>query len=191
MDERGGALVVQSQESSLGLQREREIKAAPDSGRDIESLSSKKTFQKESVAQVIGEIEPLLHKHWHEIAHYKDIPLNPDWSRYIQVEEAGALRVFTVRKNEKLIGYCVYLLNKNMHYKDSLQALQDILFIDPEHRGGGMKFLKWCDEQLRLEGVQAVYQHIKLKHNFGPMLERLGYELVDLIYAKRLDLKGE
>jgi hypothetical protein len=51
----------------------------------------------------------------------------------------------------------------------------------------GGRFIKWCDEQLRAEGVAVVYHHIKAAHNFGPMLERFGYELVDLIYSRRLN----
>jgi hypothetical protein len=32
-----------------------------------------------------------------------------------------------------------------------------------------------------------VFQRTKAKHNFGNLLEALGYELVDLVYARRLD----
>ena len=81
-------------------------------------------------------------------------------------------------------------MNHNIHYQDSLQALQDVIYVDRELRGNGIgkEFIKWCEEQLRADGVQAIYQHVKNKHNFGPMLETMGYELVDLIYAKRLDV---
>jgi hypothetical protein len=41
--------------------------------------------------------------------------------------------------------------------------------------------------RLALEGIQVVYHHVKAAHNFGKMLERMDYKLVDLIYAKRLD----
>ena len=53
--------------------------------------------------------------------------------------------------------------------------------------GAGERFIRYCDEQLRAQGVQAVYHHVKAKQSFGPTLTRQGYELVDLIYAKRLD----
>lgn len=134
------------------------------------------------------EIQPLIEKHWREVAHYQDIPLSVDWEGYKRVEDAGALRFYTVRTDEdELIGYCVYFVKHNLHYQESLQASQDIIFIAKEHRGQGAKFIQWCDEQLKADGVQAVYQHVKSAHNFGPMLERIGYQLVDLIYAKRLD----
>jgi N-acetylglutamate synthase-like GNAT family acetyltransferase len=61
--------------------------------------------------------------------------------------------------------------------------------VHPEYRstGAGPDLIRYCDEQLRADGCQAVYHHVKAAHNFGPLLKRMGYELVDLIYAKRLD----
>lgn len=145
-------------------------------------------FESVRVTEIFDELPPLLHKHWKEIAHYQDILLEPDWELYAKLDEMKMLRTFTARDPEgKLVGYAIFFVKPNMHYKSSIQAVQDILFIDPESRGFGRNFISWCDDQLKEEKVQAVYHHIKAKHNFGPMLERMGYELVDLIYARRLD----
>jgi GMP synthase PP-ATPase subunit len=64
-----------------------------------------------------------------------------------------------------------------------------VLFLSPSLRGArhAANFLAWCDAQLAAEGVQAVYHHIKAAHNVGPLFERMGYTLVDLVYGKRLD----
>lgn len=143
-------------------------------------------FNQERVHQVIEEIKPLLFKHWEEIAHYKDIPLDPDFKQYQVLEDVGALRIFTARTEEgQLIGYAIFFIRKNIHYQSSLQAVQDVLFIDPAWRGTGVKFIIWCDQRLAEMGVEVVYHHVKKVHNFGPLLERLGYEEVDLIYARR------
>lgn len=145
-------------------------------------------FKREKADDVFEEIKPLIKIHWREIAHYQDIDLDPDWDFYSKAEAANCLRVFTARKEGKLIGYALYFLKSNAHYKGSLQASQDILFVHPEHRGKlGMKLIKWCDAQLQAEGVQVVYHHVKTAHNFGPLLERMGYQAVDIIFAKRLD----
>lgn len=140
---------------------------------------------------MIDEVGPLLEEHYKEIAHYQDIPLEPNIERYLELEHAGSVLVFTARDHvKKLIGYAVFIVNKNLHYNSSVQASQDIIFIRKENRGTGGRLIKFCDEELRKLGVQAVYHHVKTKHNFGPLLERFGYEAVDVIYAKRLD-KGE
>lgn len=139
--------------------------------------------------KLYGEMWPIFEAHYKEISHYQDIPLSPDTLHYDTLQKVGILRVYTVRDSGKLVGYCVFSVGKNPHYDTSVQAKQDILFLSKELRGGmnGFKFIQWCDEQLHKEGVQVVYHHVKKSHNFGPVLERMGYELVDLIYGRRLD----
>ena len=145
-------------------------------------------FQREKTHEIFEEIKPLLARHYHEIAHYKDIKLEPSWDEYRFLEEREFLRTFTARDDRnELIGYAVFFVKPNLHYRGSLQAVQDIIYIDSERRGFGKEFIKWCDSQLKSEGVQAVYHHVKKSHNWGPMLERMGYQLIDLVYGKRLD----
>ncbi len=149
-------------------------------------------FQREALfPKLWEEMVPLFVRHWREIAHYQDIQLAPSIEFYRGQEEGGVLRAYTIRTEDsnELVGYCVYFVRPNPHYSGSLQAAQDVLFLAPEYRKGmvGAKFIKWCDERLKEEGVQAVYQHVKAVHDFGPMLERMGYEKVDIIYGKRLD----
>jgi hypothetical protein len=149
-------------------------------------------FQKESFTEeLFEEAYPLLFQHWREIAHYQDIPLDPNLEGYMAANEAGGLRVYTARDNEGvLVGYAVFIVRRNLHYSSSLQAIQDILYIAPTRRGLGGYFIHWCDDRLKEEGVQVVYHHVKEAHNFGALMERLGYELVDHIYARRLDQNG-
>jgi hypothetical protein len=137
---------------------------------------------------VIPELKKLIPAHYEEVSRDHDIPLNPDWDKYMQLQDNGCVRVFTARDEfGELIGYNVFFVHKNLHYQSSVQASQDVIYIDKEKRGFGRRFIDWCDVQLGAEGVQKVYHHVKAKHNFGPMLEKLGYELADLVYARRLD----
>lgn len=137
--------------------------------------------------QVFDEIKPLLIEHYNEIAKYKDIPLAPDWLTYKKLDELGMLKIFTYRESGVLIGYAIYVVKNHLHYSTCLVAQQDILFITKNKRGHGAKFILWCDKQLKDMGVQLTMHHVKSDHNFGGMLERMGYELMDLIYTKRLD----
>lgn len=143
--------------------------------------------------EFIEEAIPLFHLHYIGVAHFQDIELAPDYDNYLKLAEIGMLRVFTAREEDNaLIGYAIFFVRHNLHYKNSLQAVQDILFIHPEKRGFGAKFIAWCDLQLQLEGVQATYHHVKVRPdlNFSPLLEKQGYQLIDLIYGKRLDVPG-
>lgn len=136
------------------------------------------------------EIFPLLERHWTEIAHYKDIPLRPNFEEYKKRGGEGSLVCYTMRKNGDLIGYAVFFIAFNMHYGDSKQANQDVVFLEPEYRREriGAKFLEWCDAQLADLDVQVVAHHVKTNHPaLGRVLEQMGYKHIDSIYAKRLD----
>lgn len=148
-------------------------------------------FQREiSSDNLHSEMLPILEKHYHEIAAFHDIKLNPDFDKYKMLDESGGLRVYTARDEfHQLVGYAVFFVAHNPHYRDSLQATQDVIYIEKSQRGAGigLKFIDWCDGELRKDGCQVVYHHVKQKHNFGPLLESLNYKLVDLIFARRLD----
>ena len=143
--------------------------------------------------KLVQEMRPLWDQHFKEISANLDIPLDPDLGVYSRCQTNGTLRIFTARLGSgwesTLVGYNVFFVAMNPHYKSSKQANQDILFLDEELRKGlvGYKFLKWCDLQLKNEKVQVIYHHIKAVHDFGHILERMGYKLTDLIYSKRMD----
>ena len=147
------------------------------------------TYQREQLTDaLIEEITPLLVRHYTEIAHYQDIKLDPDWSAYFNIQANGPMRIYTARaEDHALIGYSCFFVRYNPHYSRSLQAVNDVIFIDKERRGFGRQFIAWCDGQLKAEGVQVVYHHIKFAHDWSPILERMGYEAQDKIMSRRLD----
>lgn len=112
-------------------------------------------FGRERIIEVFGEIKPLLEMHWVEIAHYPDIALDPDYDHYVQAERKDMLRIFTARLGHELIGYAIYFVMPGLHYRKSLQAQQDILFLLPQHRKGrlGLRLIRHADEQLDRKSV--------------------------------------
>jgi GNAT superfamily N-acetyltransferase len=152
-------------------------------------LSETISFQRERAQDCFDEARPLLQAHWAEIAHYTDIAFDPDWAAYITAEDAGFLRTYSIRERGALKGYAVFFVRTNVHYKSCLHAQCDIIYLDPALRGGllGGRFLLWCDEQLKKEGVQMVSHHIKVAHDWGPLIKRFGYEHVDSVWYRRLD----
>ena len=149
-------------------------------------------FAREKIWDLWEEAWPLLVEHWGEVAKYSDIKLDPDFTAYHEAELNGALRVYTARAEGVLVGYAAFMVRGNAHYKSSIQAVQDVVFLRKACRRGlvGYKLLKFADDQLATEGVQVVYQHVKIKNNFSAVLGRIGYEKVEEVWAKRLDLKG-
>jgi GNAT superfamily N-acetyltransferase len=137
-------------------------------------------------------LQPLLRKHYKELAHYEDIPLQPDKDFYFALQYSGALRIYAAvsMATKEIVGYAVMIVRSAPHYSGSLQAVQDVLWVDFAHRhnGLGTALVEFVDNELRKEGVQVVYQHVKLAHRaLQHVLETAGYVPVDLIMGKRLD----
>lgn len=136
---------------------------------------------------LLDEALPLLDAHWREVGHYTDIPLQIERDFYLRAEASGTLRMFTTRLAGQLVGYGAYYVRANPHYADSLQAHEDVIYIEPGSRGIGWRFIAWMDEQLTAEGVEVVYRHVKLAHDYSRVLARMGYEAIDQIWGKRLN----
>lgn len=134
---------------------------------------------------------PLFEEHYKEIAAYQDIPLDPAYGNYTLLADAGKLLVLTATLNGELVGYVVYVIDYATHYQGSLQAVQDILFVKKDKRksvlGCGYLLLKKSETVLKEMGVQVVYQHVKVAHDYSPFLDKLGYEKVETIHQKRLN----
>lgn len=146
-------------------------------------------FAVESIANVIEEIKPLLTLHWEEIAGYKDsIPLDPDYEKYETMAQQGRLVIVTARDAGKLIGYSIFFLVNHMHYKSTLFAVNDVIFMLAEYRKGmaGVKLIKLSEVATKSVGAIKISWHLKPDHDFRPILERLGYKMDEYSMGKLL-----
>lgn len=98
------------------------------------------------------------------------------------------LSVATARLDGELVGYQVYIITPHLHYKSSITAMSDILYLAPEHRLGrlGLKLMQHAESELKARNVQRVIQNVKLSNDWGRILERMGYKPFERIYAKLL-----
>lgn len=137
---------------------------------------------------LISEMTPLWQAHHDEVAAFKDIPSDPDLELYRKSHENKLLRIYTARQGPRLVGYQVFFVMLHPHSQHSAQAVLDIMYLRKEERRGlnGYRFIKFCDQALADEQVQAIFYHINARHDFGRLLERMGYELVDMVYARRV-----
>lgn len=148
------------------------------------------TIERESCAQIVPDIGPLLQAHWREVALYQDaVPLAPDMDRYRGLEKAGKLVVVAARDDARLIGYSVFLLHNHLHYMTCRVASNDVLFLSPEYRKGttaGVRLVRESERMLTLLGVNRITWHIKPANDWSAILERLGYDLEEKIMGKLL-----
>lgn len=145
------------------------------------------SFRRENVKRIWDDLVPLMHSHYDELAPYKDVPLDPDKEFFIKADEAGLVRVYSAREAGVLVGYAVYFVRSDIHYRSVKLAQQDLLFVAPERRGRfGIRFIRWCEEQLAAEKVGLIMCHAKVHNDFGAVFERLGYKPTDVIYYRKV-----
>lgn len=147
------------------------------------------TFQEERLSECLEEAKPLLAKHWQEIALHKDtIPLAPDYPRYFQLEREQKLCVCTARHDGKIVGYAVYIYDRQLHYP-VFWAESDIFYVDPECRRPRVahRLLQFAEESLKRRGVRVAHSRVKIAHPAaGRVLESIGHIPVEIVYAKVL-----
>ena len=161
------------------------------------------TYQVEKWDDCYEEAIPMLEAHYLEIATDKSIkPLDPDLDRYQAMEEAGVLRIFTVRLaavdaetddtillgRGRLIGYFVSIIMKGLHYQQTPLAINDIMYIDPAYRGGtvGYRMMKGAAADLKNLGADILTIHMKTDYPFRSLLEKLDYHLTEENWEKVL-----
>lgn len=139
--------------------------------------------------KLVQEMRPLWDMHHAEIPQLGMKP-DPNLTVYSQVAKNGALRIFTARigamRESVLAGYQVFFVMLHPHRRYSLEASMDMIWLDPEVRKGlvGVKFIRWGDKQLVKEGVKVIHRQISTEKDFGNILRRGGYRLMDLTYAR-------
>jgi hypothetical protein len=64
--------------------------------------------------------------------------------------------------------------------------VNDVLFLKKSHRKGsaGVKLIRAAEKVLRDKGVGKIHWHVKVHHDFGLLLERLGYCREEVVWGK-------
>jgi len=144
------------------------------------------TFQKEAPEPFTQEAMDLFQKHYEEIAERTDvIVLDPDLKRYNNLYSQNMLEIHTIRDDGKLVGYSLWFVMNHIHYKNSLTANSDVLYISPDYRKGmlGVKFIKWSLEEIKKRNPQRIMFHVKPFMDYSPILERLGANYFEKTYS--------
>ena len=145
----------------------------------------------ETLVDVKEECGDLIAAQWVEIAVWPDIPLDPDWSGYENLEKAGMLVIYTVRnETNQLVGYAVFFMRKHLHYKGHSWAANDIIWVHPDYRDGkiGTNLVQFWEQDLQARGIHVVHVNVKVAHPaLGLVLRREKYKTVESGLEKRLN----
>lgn len=149
-------------------------------------------YQQERFVDLMPELPEIFYKHWNDIALDKDvIRLDPAWDEYMRLEALGILKITTARHDGRLVGYVFSLVHPHLHYKKSLTAYTDLMYLRREYTKGFGVFryaglILHSEKILRDLGVQKRYLMTKVYHDMTPLFARLGYRFIEKISAKLL-----
>ena len=128
-----------------------------------------------SVDEMRREGEALMFAHWEEIASDKAVPLDPDWGKYAQLEDAGALMSVGARIDGELVGYFVgFIIDPHPHYRSWSVVHNDIFYVKPEHRGGRVAAMltRWAKSIAKSRGLKGIVWHCKPDTEMHSLMDR-------------------
>lgn len=147
------------------------------------------TFTHERMDSLLmDEMESLWKIHWEEVANYQDkMKLNVDRELYTQMQDSGLYQTITARNEEgALIGYIGFLITTHPHYKESIFANMDNVFLHKDYRKGfvGIKLFQRAEKLLKELGVDIIMMRSKHKSDLSPIFKLMNYSLTETVYSK-------
>jgi hypothetical protein len=122
---------------------------------------------------LIEELKPVIERHHAEVAEDNE-PLNIDWDLYETASHAGMAVIVTARDEEKLIGYIVFTVSRNLRHMHLIEATSSGWYVEPEYRARiGSEIVKKSQRFLKSAGAHKV--KFILGGKAALLLERLGY----------------
>ncbi len=138
------------------------------------------------IAEIREEGGALLRAHYEELTLHKEVVrLDPDWERYLELEGEGKLAILVMRKEGEMVGYSVFFLTRHLHYRGLFFAMNDVLFLREDLRGGmGLRLIRESEKRLGELGVKKIVWHAKSGTVLASLLPRLGYQVEDIALGK-------
>lgn len=157
-------------------------------GIALSTCRSLYSFARIPVRTAIKELQSLAEREYDEVGQKDLARLNIDWTRYCELDATGKLATFVAKREGVIVGYAVFIVQTHIHYRDALVAANSAVYAAPEVRAGRvvLKLLRYAELGLQAQGVQKIYYHVKRSKDFGRLLDHLGYDDVERLYAKVL-----
>lgn len=135
------------------------------------------------------EMDELVHDYFERTQASENLPeLDIDWPTYIDLERNGNLLVVGAYDDKHLVGFVMYLITKNLHHRTMLNAWCDILAVRPEHRGRhlGRHLMAVAEKRMRDLNVYYINHQFRIDYETKPLFDKLGYDVIEHTYRKRI-----
>ena len=134
-------------------------------------------------------MQKLFEDHWDEVASHKEIrSLNIHLEAYKQLNDLNLLICIGAFEDDVIVGYSVNFLAVDLHDCTKVISQNDAIYVDPKYRKGsvGIKLIKAIEKESADRGATFVNWHAKVNTPLDHVLEKLGYGVKEIIYAKEV-----
>jgi GNAT superfamily N-acetyltransferase len=140
-------------------------------------------FEQEKLTEALfNEALPLLRDHFAET--YPGEEMTVSYLQYAAIAASGTYRIMTMRDEHNFLqGYAGFYVHPHPHKQNSIEALNDLIYVRPHLRnqGYGRELVEFSEAELKAEGVKLVMFAVPKDQNFSPMLGNIGYAPKELI----------
>ena len=145
------------------------------------------SIQVEKFADIMDELPWLFARQYGDLVLDKDgLREDPDYQRYLGLEELGVLHCLTARYNGILIGYFFNMVVFHLHHKGIKTCSSDLIYVLPNHRKGsgvGLELLKRGITEMKKLGVGKMYVVAKTGTKLGTLLKHIGFRAIEENYS--------
>lgn len=143
-------------------------------------------FAPEPYAAWYREALPLFDRHYAELG--RTDALMPDHALAMRLDGDGKLACYTARVDARLVGYALFIVAPMAHYKTTVLAELDLLWLAPEHRRGrdGIRLIRFAESDLAARGANVVRLRAKLDTTLSRLAGLLGYVEAERVYERRV-----
>lgn len=140
--------------------------------------------------ELLEQARGLFEAHRDELATNKALmEVNPNDGVYRSLEHAGKLMVVVVHDDDgHMIGYAVGILAPHPHYSALLCLENDVVYLDPAHRGQGVGgvLIDQAEHRAALRGARFAQWHAKPGTALDNLLRAKGYGIQDIILSREI-----
>lgn len=150
---------------------------------------------RECSVECVERATELVRAHYDEIARNKGVMvLDPDWTAYRAMQEAGKLAVLGAWSGDELVGYSILIITPHLHYRGLLMVHNDVLYVRPDHRGSraGLALIRGSERLAAQAKARTGFAKCMLSWHAKPdtalneLMPRLGYSVQDIIYTREV-----
>ena len=146
------------------------------------------TYQREKFIDVMTELANLVIRHHAEIEKNYFSNLDVSWKSYLQLEANDNLLLYTVRSDDKLIGYYIATIYNHIHYKHMKTSQADAFYVLPEYRKGrvGLRLLLGAEQEAKNLQVKLILVSFRHGSRLISVMDRLKFKPLDVVYYKEI-----